>query len=114
MTTGVTCMNDKHPDFKIRKFNNEYNLYFALIFSSVYRKTGKYQESEDICQEIFLSLFDNMESVENTRAWLYGAMRNMISDYYRKKGKTPAEIELMVDESSAVYVNGFRDTTDNY
>jgi len=103
-------MSDKPSDVKIRKFNREYELYFSIIFSSVYRKTGNYHESEDICQEIFLSLFDNIESVSNTRAWLYGVMRNMISDYYRRKGKTQDEIELMVEESSAVYVNGFRDT----
>lgn len=103
-------MSDKSSDSTVRKFNREYDLYFSSIFSSVYSRTGSYHESEDICQEIFLSLFDNIESVRNTRTWLYGVMRNMISDYYSRKGKTPAEVELLVEESSAVYVNGFRDT----
>ncbi len=103
-------MIERPSDSKIRKFNREYNLYFSVIFSSVYRRTGDYHQSEDICQEIFLSLFDNLDSVENTRAWLYRVMRNMISDYYTKKGRSPEEIELIVEESSAVYVNGFRDT----
>jgi len=103
-------MNDNPDDSKIRKFNSEYDLYFSVIFSSVYRRTGNYHESEDICQEIFFALFDNIDSVDNTRAWLYGVMRNIISDYYSKKGKTPDEVELIIEESSAVYVNGFRDT----
>jgi len=103
-------MAEKLTDLKIRKFNDSYDLYFSAIFGAVYRRTGNYHESEDICQEIFLSLFDSIESVDNTRAWLYGVMRNKISDYYRMKGKTPEEIELLVEESSAVYVNGFRDT----
>jgi len=85
-------------------------MYFSAILSAVYHRTGNYQESEDICQEVFLGLFDRIDEVNNVRAWLYSAMRNKIVDHYREKGRSPEEISLIVEESSAAYVNGFRDT----
>jgi RNA polymerase sigma factor (sigma-70 family) len=92
------------------EFIRAYSTYFSAIFGAVYHRTGNYQESEDICQEIFLGLFDRIDGVNNVRAWLYSAMRNKIVDYYREKGRSPDEITLMVEESSVAYVNGFRDT----
>lgn len=92
------------------RFNGAYDMYFSAIFTAVFSRTGNYQESEDICQEIFLGLFDAMDGVRNVRAWLYGTMRNRIVDYYRAKGRSPEDITQMVEESAAAYVNGFRDT----
>lgn len=92
------------------KFHEVYKLYYSHIFASVYRKVSSFEESEEICQDIFMALFDSIQQVENPRAWLYGTMRKKIADFYSRKGRSAEEISGILEESSAVYINGFRDT----
>lgn len=53
-----------------------------------------------------------MEEVYNIRAWLFGTIRYVLSEYYRKQKNMPedlAEAEAGYD-IALTFVNGFRDT----
>ncbi|HEY1405295.1 MAG TPA: sigma-70 family RNA polymerase sigma factor [Spirochaetota bacterium] len=94
---------------KIRRFTDTYNRLYSLLFSSVYSKVNNFDEAEDITQELFIRLFRKFDEVIEPRAWLYGALRIVLMDYYREKGKREEEIELLIDDARMSYVNGFRE-----
>jgi RNA polymerase sigma-70 factor, ECF subfamily len=93
----------------LKKFNEAYNNCYSVLFGSVYARIGSFDEAEDILQELFIIMYRKIETISNPRAWLYGALRLVMFDYYRAKGKYDKEIEAMVDDASMAYVNGFRE-----
>lgn len=93
-----------------KRFKDAFNAFYSVMFSSVCGKTGDPDAAEDITQDLFMRLYRKMDEVENTRAWLYGALRIVMLDYYRAKGRADADIETMLDDASLSYVNGFRET----
>ncbi len=92
------------------KFTDIYNKYYPHIFNIVYSKVHDENDSSDICQEIFLVYLQKFDEVENPRKWLLGAMKNILFQHYRRKHKSDTDIEMMLDDSSLAYVNGFRNT----
>lgn len=99
-------------DSKTEEYTKLFNKYYPLIFSSIYSKLGNYDESEDICQEVFIRFYQKFDEVESPRKWLYGVMRNVIMDHFKKKKKTKNDVDVdsMFDNISMSFVNGFRDT----
>ena len=100
---------------RVQDFNEVYNNYYSVIFSSIFSKINDFHEAEDICQEIFLRFYDKFETIESPRKWLFGAMRIVMLDYYKAKKKKNSrevleEIETLFEDVSMSYVNGFRDT----
>jgi RNA polymerase sigma-70 factor (ECF subfamily) len=67
------------------------------LFSAALRMTRNREEAEDLVQETYLKavrsahLFD--ESL-NGRAWLYKILTNSFRDRYRKKVKSPAQVDI--------------------
>jgi RNA polymerase sigma factor (sigma-70 family) len=96
-------------DRKTRGFTEAYNDYYPLVFSTVYSKTGHPDDSKDIAQEVFMRLFENFTEVENIRKWLYGTLRNVIFEHFRKK-KNDSDIDSILNDASMAYVNGFRES----
>lgn len=96
-------------DKKNEKFTESYNNYFPLIYSIVYMKVNDSDSAEDICQEVFMRLYNKMDEVEDHRKWLYGAIRLVILEHFRKK-KDHVDIDEIFDDKNLAYVNGFRDT----
>jgi DNA-directed RNA polymerase specialized sigma24 family protein len=94
---------------RVARFTESYDLYYSLIFSAILSKIQNYDEAEDLCQELFSRFFLKIEEVENPKAWLYGAMRIIMIEHYKRKGERPENIELLLDDSSTGYINGFRD-----
>lgn len=92
------------------RFTEAYNDYFPLLYSIICRKIGNHDETEDLCQEIFIRFLDRIDEIENYRKWLYGTMKFVLLNYYRKKGRTTVSIDEIDDDSALVFVNGFRDT----
>jgi RNA polymerase sigma factor (sigma-70 family) len=84
--------------------------YYPLVYSVIYSKVGSEEDAEDICQEVFLILYDNMEKVQNVRKWLYGTLRNLVLQHFQKKSGGHVNVDEIFDDVSISYVNGFRDT----
>ena len=54
----------------------------------IYNHVKNEQDAEDIMQNVFLKIHNNICSLENEekiRAWIYKIARNTITDYYRAK-----------------------------
>ncbi|MGL4368313.1 MAG: RNA polymerase sigma factor [Spirochaetota bacterium] len=94
----------------LRRFNDAFTVCYDVLFRFVCGKTGSFEAAEDICQELFLRLYRKIDDVENPRAWLYGACRLVMCDYYREKGRKEDDIEALCDDGAVSYANGFQDT----
>ena len=92
------------------RFTEAYNDYFPLLYGVVYRKIGNADDTEDLCQEIFIHFLNKIDEIDNQRKWLYGTMKFVLLNYYRKKGRHDVSIDDIDDDSGLVFVNGFRDT----
>ncbi len=95
---------------KTESFTELYNTYYPLIYSVVNSKVNNADDTEDICQEVFIRYFEKVDEVESPRKWLYGTLRNVVSDYYRKKKGKTVNVDDLFNDISFQYVNGFRDT----
>lgn len=91
-------------------FSAVYSDYFAIIYSVIFSKINNADETADICQEVFLRLYERFEEVEQPRKWLYGAVRLVLIEHYRKKQGNDVNVEDLLNDVSMGYVNGFRDT----
>jgi RNA polymerase sigma-70 factor (ECF subfamily) len=67
------------------------------------RLLGSQEDAGDVVQEAFLRLLKNnhakggLDSIENTRAWLYSVVRNLCGDTFRSK-KRKMEISVAPEE----------------
>ncbi|MCG8501222.1 MAG: RNA polymerase sigma factor [Firmicutes bacterium] len=62
--------------------------YKDKVFNLVYRFTGDYSETEDICQEIFITVYKKLPSFKadaRVSTWLYKIASNKCIDWYRSK-----------------------------
>jgi RNA polymerase sigma factor (sigma-70 family) len=94
----------------IDKYTEAYAAYYPLVYSVVYTKTGDRDETRDICQEIFLILFEKFSTIENIRQWLLGTMRLVVLRHFQKKKNRNISIDDVFDDVKLTYTNGFRDT----
>jgi RNA polymerase sigma factor (sigma-70 family) len=94
---------------KIDVFTELYRDHFPLVYNTIYAKVESIEITEDLCQEVFIVMFNKLDEIENPRAWLLGTLRNTVMRYFRDK-KPQLDIDTMFDDHSLAYVNGFRDT----
>jgi len=97
-------MSEKKRDL----FTEIYGSYYPLVFSAVYTRVDDADDARDICQEVFIKLYEKLDEVQNTRKWLYGALRLSVFEFYRKRGRGVNIDE--VDDVALTFVNGMRDT----
>ena len=60
--------------------------YRRKVFGIAYKFTGRYEESQDLTQEIFLRVFRSLEKFDRNAdfgTWLYSVSRNHCIDHYR-------------------------------
>lgn len=70
--------------------------YKRKVFGIAYKFTGRYEESQDLSQEIFLRIFRSLDKFDRTAdfgTWLYSVSRNHCIDHYRSGRR---ERELLV------------------
>lgn len=66
------------------------------VFGIAYKFTGRYEESQDLTQEIFLRVFKSLDKFDASAdfgTWLYSVSRNHCIDHYRSGRR---ERELLV------------------
>ncbi len=84
--------------------------YYPMVFNAVCTKVSSLNDAEDICQEVFIALFNHLDEIRNIRAWLYGALKNMVLKYYKEKYSGEENIDNFMEDAALTFVNGFRDT----
>lgn len=75
---------------KQKKFSKIYDKYIKKIYRFVFLKVNSKENTEDLCSETFSrcwNTFKNGDEIKNIQAFLYQIARNLITDYYREKGR---------------------------
>ena len=78
----------KETPKKIIEFTITYNKYKLRIYNYVLKMVSDKMLCEDIVQNIFLKLFENMELIKNKNSisyWLFTTARNDVYSFYRSK-----------------------------
>mgnify|MGYP000159068886 CR=1 FL=1 len=79
-------------------FADLYDLFAQRLYAYIRIKISSQTDAEDILQEVFLKAWVGIKNLEidnlNFSAWLYKVAGNTINDYYRKKYRSPGEVEL--------------------
>jgi RNA polymerase sigma factor (sigma-70 family) len=94
------------------RFSKDYEQYFDLVFNQFYVNISNVELAEEMSQELFITLMNKQDRVENTKKWLYGSIRNYLANYYRTKKNKPdiENIEEYYDSNALSFVNGFKDS----
>lgn len=93
-------------------FITAYRDYYPIVFNRIHRLTGNKEDTEDICHDVFIELYNNLESVREIRNWLMTVARNQAALYYRKRKIKPDvsfEAMDMDNDPSLSFVNGTRE-----
>ena len=93
-----------------REFAEAYGDYYPVVFGAVYSKVNNLDDAEDICQELFIKFYDKLQTIENRRKWLYGALKLEVMAFYRRKKHGDVDIDEVFNDVGLTFVNGFRDT----
>ncbi|MBN2159250.1 MAG: sigma-70 family RNA polymerase sigma factor [Spirochaetes bacterium] len=102
-------MNQRAVRKKIEEFSQAYMEFYPVVYSSVLSRIQRRDDADDICQEIFIIFLDKFETIGNKRNWLYGTMKNILYNYYRKKNMNVDSVDNF-DDVGLAFTNGFRDT----
>lgn len=86
-------------------FGEVYDVFSEKIYRFIYLKVPTSQDAEDLAAETFLKVWhyvrDN-KKIGNLQAFLYQVARNVVVDFYRRRGSTILESLDDVDDSIVV------------
>ncbi len=94
---------------KNKTYEDYFRRYKDLIIKIAMDKIGNYDDAQDICQQVFISFYLNMDIVpeELVKAWLIKCTRHAISDYYRKTSREKETVvEVSKNEIGNIAVDG--------
>lgn len=100
-------LNEQVLLYKIRKGDTEsfaqiFDFYNEKIYRFVYLKVATAQDAEDLTSETFLKVWQYVKEgkkVGSLQAFIYQVARNLVIDFYRKKG---APVESIDDEEITI------------
>jgi RNA polymerase sigma-70 factor (ECF subfamily) len=75
-----------------KEFGKLYDQYISKIYRFVYLKVSSEDVAQDICSETFTKCWEvykaGKNDIQNDQAFIYRVARNLVIDYYRKRGRT--------------------------
>ena len=81
-----------------------YTDYRDKVFGYLLGKTGNRDTAEDLCSDVFLKIYEKLDSFDETKAslstWIFTVMRNTLIDFYRTRKVLEEVPEDVTDESS--------------
>lgn len=90
--------------FDENQFLEFYDKNVAKIYRYIYFRVGSKDQAQDLASEVFLKCWQKMssngeENISNPRAFFYQVARNLITDFYRQRDKTPLSLSEIADNS---------------
>lgn len=73
-----------------KNFSEIYDQNVSQIYRFIFLKVNSQEIAQDLTSETFLrgwEAFQDQKEIENPRAFLYKVARNLVTDYYREKGR---------------------------
>ena len=83
----------------VSAFEQLINRYKNSVFTIIYRMTGQYQEAEDICQDVFITVYQKLHQYDRNKRfgpWILRIAINTTISVLRKKNKM---VTLNFDET---------------
>jgi len=74
-----------------KEFGKIYDQCINKIYRFIFLKVNSEEIAQDLCSETFLKgweSYKNNSKIDNPSAFLYRIARNLVTDYYREKGRT--------------------------
>lgn len=83
-------------------FNTMYKKYYSSIRSFISKHLRAHQPGDEITQEVFIKLYQNIESLQtdNIKGWLYTVARNETINHNRKNSHYISSLEEQLVEPS--------------
>jgi RNA polymerase sigma factor (sigma-70 family) len=94
---------------KSKEFTEIYNDYFSLILRNISLKVGNDEEALDICQEVFVRFYEKFDEISNPKNWLFGALRLVVFEYYRRKNKNDININDILYDINLTFENKLKE-----
>ena len=85
------------PDESRTRFEDTALQYMDSLYTSAIHFTKNTEEAEDLVQDTYLRafrFFDKFEEGTNFKAWISRIMTNTFINNYRKKSRTPQQVQL--------------------
>jgi RNA polymerase sigma-70 factor (ECF subfamily) len=83
-------------------------MYRRKVFNIAYKFVGRYDQAEDLTQDVFLKLYKSLDTFDrraNFQTWLISVSRNLCIDHYRSVRKERETINRDVDPSDLAPVS---------
>lgn len=92
-----------------QQFLELYDAYVGNIYRYIYFRVGSQEQAQDLTSEVFLKSWQhinqqsavNDKQLKNPRAFFYQVARNLITDFYRQKDRSPLSLEEIADKTIA-------------
>jgi RNA polymerase sigma-70 factor (ECF subfamily) len=103
-----------------KQFLELYDKHVGKIYRYIYFRVGSEEAAQDLTSEVFLKSWQyvskqltpknpadtagraiSSKQLENPRAFFYQVARNLITDFYRQRDKTPLSLEEIADKTIA-------------
>ena len=71
--------------------------YYPLVFAYFYKNTGRYHQSKDLTQEVFIKMISGLSGYRPRAAfksWLFAIASNHLKNHYRSASRRPEPAEL--------------------
>lgn len=73
-----------------------YTTYRDKVFSYIRSKINKYQDAEDLCEEVFIKVFQKIDTYDESKSalgtWIYNIAKNKVIDFYRSNNHQNLEL----------------------
>lgn len=87
-----------------KAFSNLVDLYSTMVYSVVYKMIGNSQDSEDITQEVFITIWTTIDSFNGDsllKTWIYRVAINKTHEFIRKKNRKKRKgFHVQIEEKS--------------
>lgn len=92
-----------------QQFLEHYDAHVGKIYRYVYFRVGSPELAQDLTSEVFLKSWQYINKqqaggsvkLDNPRAFFYRVARNLITDFYRQKDRSPLSLEEIADRTIA-------------
>lgn len=79
---------------------------YQPVYHYLVKRTGRNEEADELCQEVFLKVFERLDSyrseVASVKTWVFTIARNTLVDFYRRqKSENRGDLSEVVAEDVA-------------
>lgn len=101
MATRAEDVEKRSPTHE-RAFEELFRSYYPVIVSAAYNRLSRLDDAEDVAAEVFSIAWRNRSQSSSvyTLAWLYGTLRNVVGNEYRRRDRAARRVEKLANTAA--------------